>query len=250
MIHKEIREGVYIMTFMHPKPQNPFGDEMQSLLLEGLQEAENRNDVKSILLTGGIDRSFCVGGDFSEIIDMNTSFSKVSSLLGQVCAFYISILRITKPIIAAIDLYAIGLGFQMTMLTDYRIATNRAKFIMPEIKNGVACTLGGAMVEHLINRHEMMRICYDCDVLPIDYCEKVGIVNKVVSPELLLNTAFQKALDYGNYPSIPFRNTKKLNNERFIKVIQEAEQGTILAHYLTFSGSVHMPYMKNILKRE
>lgn len=250
MIIKEIRDGVMVLTFMHEKPQNPFGRQMQEWLMEYLDEAEADDNINSILMTGGLDRSFCVGGDFTEVIAIDSSFDAISNALQEVCDFYKHILRITKPIIAAIDHYAIGIGFQMSMLVDYRIATDRVKFIMPELKHGIACTLGGALIEHLINRHEMMRICYDCDRLPIDYIQRVGIVNEVVPPEQLLETAFEKARTYGSWPSIPFRNTKKVNNQRFIEAIEAAEEGTIQAHYLTLSGNIHKPHMKRILKRE
>jgi carboxymethylproline synthase len=234
---------------MHPKPQNPFGDKMQEWLIEGLEEAENDDSVNSILLTGGLDRSFCVGGDFSEIIDMNTSFNKVSAFLGQICELYIKVLRVTKPIVSAVDHYAIGLGFQLVLLTDYRIGSDRAKFKMPEVRNGVACTLGGILLEQLVNRFEMMRICYEGDVLPIDYVKSIGILNEICTPEKLIDRAFEKAKEYGSFPSIPFRNTKKVNNDRLIKAIEDTTMGTILAHYYTFSGNVHKPYMRKILKQ-
>lgn len=250
MIEKELREGVLTLTFMHPKPQNPFGDRMQDLLMDALAEAEEDEQVRSILLTGGVDRSFCVGGDFSELVDMKTDFVRVSALLTKIVRLYISVLEVTKPVLAAVDHYAIGLGFQMVMLTDYRIGSDRVKFKMPEVKNGVACTLGGAMLDFFLNRVEMMRICYECDILPVEYVHRVGLVNEVVPADRLMDRAFEKALQYGNYNPTSYRNTKKINNTRFIKVLEDACEPTVLAHYLTFSGNVHKPYMRQILKRE
>lgn len=248
MIKKELKDGVLIMTFMHEKRENPFGDKMQQLLLEDLALAEEDDDVKSVVLTGGLDRSFCVGGDFSEIIRMDTSYESVEKVLDQIIDLYIDILKVTKPIISAVDHYAIGLGFQMFLLTDYRIVSDRAKFIMPELKNGAACTLGGALIEFLVNRSEMMKICYDCERLDLDYLAQIGIINKKISPENLLQFAFEKAKTYGAYPSVPFRNTKRLNNSRFIKAIEAARKGTVVAHHLTLSGNSHKAHMHNVLK--
>lgn len=248
MINKELKNGVLTLTFMHKKPQNPFGDNMQNLLLEAMQEAENNDEVNCILMTGGLDRSFCVGGDFSEIINMKTDYDKISHVIGKIVELYISILKVSKPIIAAIDNYAIGLGFQLAILSDYRIATNRSKFCMPEVKNGVACTLGGLMLEHLINRQEMMRICYECDMLPIDYCKSVGIINEIVTPDQFLQKSFEKAQQYASYKSVSFRNTKLVNNNRFIEALKNVKEPAIMSHFKTFSGNVHQEYMQSILK--
>lgn len=241
-------KGILTITFNHPKPQNPFSDGMQKALMQIMQEAENDNEVKAIILTGGFDRSFSVGGDFSEVLSMDTSFPNVDRTLRQVMDLYIEILKVSKPLIAAIDHYAIGMGFQIALLADYKVATNRTKFKMPEVKNGVACSLGGVLLEHLINRHEMMRICYDCETLSLEYCEKTGIVNYITAPEDCLNIAFNKALHYSSYNPVSFRNTKKVNNQRLINAIESHKEAVVQSHFLSFSGKVHENYMKKILK--
>lgn len=245
---RENRNGILIITFNHAKPHNPFNDSMQKLLIEYMKEAENDESVKSVILTGGHDRSFSVGGDFSEVLSMDTSFENVDKVLRQVMDLYIEILKLSKPLVTAIDHYAIGMGFQIAILGDYRLAADRAKFKMPEVKNGVACSLGGVLLEHLINRHEMMRICYECDTLPLEYCEKIGIVNYVCSHENLMEIALQKAEQYALYNPISFRNTKKVNNNRLINAIENHKEHVVQSHFLSFSGKVHQSYMKHILK--
>ena len=249
MIIEELKEGVLTLTFMHEKPQNPFGDHMQDLLFDALKRADANDEVKSIILTGGYDRSFCVGGDFSEIVDMLTDYEHVHRLLHKILELYKAILRFSKPMIAAIDHHAIGLGFQMAILADYRIASDRAKFLMPEVKNGVACSLGGILIEHLVNRVEMMYICYECKPLPIDYMNKIGLVNEVVPANDLLKVAYEKAASMAAYSYVSFCNTKRVNNNRFIRAIDEDGQAVIDSHHLTFSGLVHKDYMRKILKR-
>lgn len=245
---KEINNGILTITFNHVKPQNPFSDNMQKMLMEYMKEAENDDTVKGVILTGGLDRSFSVGGDFSEVLTMDTSFENVDKVLRQVMDLYIKILNVSKPIVTAIDHYAIGMGFQIAVLGDYRVATERAKFKMPEVKNGVACSLGGVLLEHLLNRHEMIRICYECDTLPIEYCERTGIINAICSHEKLMENAILKAEQYASYNPVSFRNTKKVNNSRLIHAIENHKAAVVQSHYMSFSGKVHQTYMKHILK--
>ena len=171
---KEIRDDVLVLTFNHEKPQNPFSDALQEAILHALAQAEKDDYVKAVVLYGGQDRSFSVGGDFKEIIDKST-YEVVSKALTQVVDFYISILKFSKPIIGAIDNYCIGMGFQVSLCTDYRVVSDRAKFIMPELKNGVACTLGGLMLEYLIGRMNMIPICFDGEKIPLEDCKRFGI---------------------------------------------------------------------------
>lgn len=250
MIEVNDHNGVRTLTFMHAKPQNPFGDHMQDLLFARLDEAEDDDNVRCIVLTGGHDRSFCVGGDFSEIVDMETSYEQVDRLIGKIIRLYNHVLNVTKPVVAAVDHYAIGLGFQIALLADYRIGSDRAKFRMPEVKNGVACSLGGVLIEHLINRYEMMRICYECDMLPLDYCVKSGILHEIVPHDRMLDRAQEKGEQFAAYSPVSFRNTKRVNNDRFVRAIDKDTQAVIESHHLTFSGKVHRPYMKKILKRD
>ena len=246
IILNELQGDCRVLTFNHEKETNPFSREMMLALINALKEAEKCEHTKSIVLFGGQDRSFSAGGDFSEVVRLG-AFEEISNMLHLIVDLYAEVLKVTKPVVSAIDNYAIGMGFQIAVLTDYRIASPRVQFFMPELKNGIACTLGGVLLEYLLGRSIMMDICYNCEKLEIQQCKDWGIVNEITE-NCVLSRAIEMANKYGAYPNEAFRNTKRVNNERFIQYLESARAGTIEAHYRTLSNKKHIDYMESILE--
>lgn len=248
IIHTETLEKVRLITFNHPKPTNPFSDALQDAVISALDQADSDDSIQSIVLYGGENRSFSAGGDFGEVVDM-CDYDIVAKLLEKVVDFYIHILNTKKPVIAAIDNYAIGMGFQVALCTDARIASERTKFKMPELKNGVACTLGGYMLDYCVGRFHTQTICYDCHTLDISYCQSLGIITEVVPESELLSAAIAKAKEYASYPSLAFQRTRTSNNRRFIEVLEKARKDTIEDHAAVFMSKQHQNYMHSILNK-
>jgi len=90
---------------------------------------------------------------------------------------YCGILQVTKPTVAAIDGYAIGVGFQVALCCDWRIATPDTQLLMWELKHGCACTVGGYMLERLLGRAAMMDIIYGCQAVPVDWAAAHKLLN-------------------------------------------------------------------------
>lgn len=240
--HGDIR----LLTFNHAKPTNPFSTEMMNDLITALDEAETDAGTRGIVLYGGEGRSFSAGGDFSEVIRLGGE-KEISDLLNLVIDLYAAVLKVTKPVVAAVDNYAIGMGFQIALLCDYRVATKGARFIMPELKNGIACTLGGILLEVMTGRKRMMDICYSCDPLPIKKVRKWGIVNEIVK-ENPVPRALEMAGYYAGFPNEAFRNTKYVNNLRFLQAMENVRELTVEAHFKTLSSRKHVAYMESVLK--
>lgn len=239
-------EHVLVLTFNHEKSQNPFSDTLQDALMEALKNAAADEQVHAVVLYGGHNRSFSVGGDFKEAIALGKPES-IGKALSKVVDLYIAILTLNKPIIAAIDNYAIGMGFQIALLADYRITTQQTTFLMPELKNGVACTLGSVMTEFLFGRFIMQEICYEGNKLTIDYCQNLKLINEITLKENLLQRAIEKAKQYGSFPHKAFRGTKQVNNLRFINCIENSREDTIKVHIEVFTNKEHQQHMTKIL---
>jgi carboxymethylproline synthase len=248
ILKRQLIDQVMVLTFNHEKIQNPFSEELYNAVLLALNEGEKDDKISAFVLYGGEDRSFSAGGDFKEIIDFCT-FERVKLALDNIIDFYIGILKINKPIIAAIDNYCIGMGFQVALCADYRIASDRAKFIMPELKNGVACTLGGLMLEHLVGRLQMIPICFDGNKIPLEDCKRLGIANEIHLAEDVLNAAVERAAYYGSFPTMAFRGTKRVNNNRFVQALESVRVDTSLVHYSVFESNQHRKHMENIISK-
>lgn len=138
---KEIRSGKGILTIDRPKVLNAVDWDTFFQLQAGLEELIAKPEVRVIVLTGAGDKSFISGGDIGEELKMNGLTSYRWSLTGhKLCA---TIEGSPKPVIAAVNGYCLGGGFEFALACDFRICTDNAKFGAPESKLGVCCGFGG-----------------------------------------------------------------------------------------------------------
>lgn len=140
-VRKEIRDGKGILTIDRPKVLNAIDWETFFQLQAGLEELIADPAVRVIILTGAGEKSFISGGDIGEELKMNGLTSYRWSLTGhKLCA---TIEGSLKPVIAAVNGYCLGGGFEFALACDFRICTENAKFGAPESKLGVCCGFGG-----------------------------------------------------------------------------------------------------------
>lgn len=140
-VRKEIRDGKGILTIDRPKVLNAIDWETFFQLQAGLEEMIADPAVRVIILTGAGEKSFISGGDIGEELKMNGLTSYRWSLTGhKLCA---TIEGSPKPVIAAVNGYCLGGGFEFALACDFRLCTENAKFGAPESKLGVCCGFGG-----------------------------------------------------------------------------------------------------------
>lgn len=140
-VRKEIWDGKGILTIDRPKVLNAIDWETFFQLQAGLEELIADPAVRVIVLTGAGEKSFISGGDIGEELKMNGLTSYRWSLTGhKLCA---TIEGSPKPVIAAVNGYCLGGGFEFALACDFRICTENAKFGAPESKLGVCCGFGG-----------------------------------------------------------------------------------------------------------
>lgn len=238
---QKIEGEILLIQLNHAKPQNPFSRKMNQELIDLASEIPNINSLKAVVITGGKDRSFSVGGDFNEVSQLRED-EEVAALVEEIFDLYIALLNIKLPLIAAIDHYAIGQGLQVALMTDWKIASKRSVISMPELKNGVACPLGSMVLQHLLGCAKMLELVIDCPELNAQQAQNYCLVNEIVSHENLIEIALNKAKQLGNYPAVPFRETKQINNHRFIDILENVRHSTVQAHVASFknkSGSEH-----------
>lgn len=203
--------------------------------------AQETPQYRAMILTGGVERSFSVGGDFRDVSVLETP-EEVRAYLGEIIDLYISILNIHIPVIAAIDNYAIGQGLQVALMTDWRIGTEQCQMQMPELKNGVSCPLGSIILEQLFGRAKMLEFVMDCEFIDSEASKQHGLLSQRVTRDSLLQTAHTMADKFGDYPRAPFVTTKKIQNDRFVAAIESVREDATLSHIaaaLKKSGEKH-----------
>jgi carboxymethylproline synthase len=248
LVIETLKNGVLTIQFNHAHYNNPFSDDLERAVSNSLIKAEENPDVKAVVLTGGIDRSFSVGGDFNEVKQLKGGV-EVDRWIDGVVDLYVNSLKLTKPSVAAVDKYAIGIGFQLALTCDWRVGTERCQFIMPELKHGIACTLGQYMLEKSLGRSAMLEIVYDCERIPIERCLRYGLLNKVTKTESLLEEAQKLAERMGSYNEVPFRKTKKAVNISYIRGLIDIMEESKAAHKMSFGEGHAQKFMEKIVTK-
>lgn len=247
LVKSETCGDVTVITFNHPKPQNPMSEAMGYAVRESLAQAAQDDSVVGLVLTGGdYGRDFCTGGDFNEVSAMDTP-EKVESWIERTVALYIAVLEVEKPVVAALSGYAIGTGFQVALCCDWRIATSEASLIMWELEKGLACTLGGYMLEKTLGRAEMMRLVYGCEAIGGERARELGLIHDIQAS--FIDTAVAKARELGHFPTVPFRRTKHSINASFIQGLRDVSRVSKVAHVASFGAGAAKAHFDNVLHR-
>lgn len=245
------RDGILQVQHNREKDTNSFSRQMTLDLMDLAKkvQADVNSDeprFRAMILTGGVERSFSVGGDFRDVSVLETP-EEVRAYLGEIIDLYISILNIHIPVIAAIDNYAIGQGLQVALMTDWRIGTEHCQTQMPELKNGVSCPLGSIILEVLFGRAKMLEFVMDCEFINAQESKQHGLISQLIERNDLLNEAFNVADKFGQYPRAPFVTTKKIQNDRFVAAIESVREDATLSHIAAALKKSGQKHFQNIL---
>jgi len=174
-----ISDGKGTITINRPKVLNAIDWDTFFLLQAALEDLIAKPEVRVIILTGAGDRAFISGGDIGEELQMDGLTSYRWSLTGhKLCA---TIEASTKPVIAAVNGYCLGGGFEFAMACDFRICTENAKFGTPEAKLGVCCGFGGNIrLPRLIGPVKAKEMLMTGRMIDAQEAYRVNLVTEVV----------------------------------------------------------------------
>jgi carboxymethylproline synthase len=240
--------GVFQLTFNHQKAQNPFSRILTQELISLVPEINQNDAIKSVILTGGVDRSFSVGGDFRDIQALKQE-PEMKAYLLEIIDLYQALLSIEKPVICGIDHFCIGQGLQVMMMGDWKVASTRSQYSMPELKNGVACPLGACLLEHFYGRALMMDWVIGCGHFNASKALQHQLVNEVVEANELLDQCMVRAGQLAQFQSIPYRYTKKIHNQRLIDKLEDIRIVSAEAHYQSFLAQCNQAHFDKILNQ-
>ncbi len=186
----ETGDHVCLIRLNRPDALNALNLDLMRELGCALEEAQTNEKVRCIVITGS-EKAFAAGAD----IKMMSSQSFVDVFTGDLfTAEEKAILRIRKPIIAAVSGYALGGGCELAMMCDFIIAADTAKFGQPEINLGVAPGMGGTQrLTRLVGRSKAMDMCLTGRFMDADEAERAGLVSRVVPAKKLIEEAMAAA---------------------------------------------------------
>ncbi|WP_338549699.1 enoyl-CoA hydratase [Roseovarius phycicola] len=186
----EVEDHVAKITLNRPDALNALNSQLLSELVDALQDAQGNDKVRCIVLTGS-EKAFAAGADIKMMAEK--SFVEVFSgdLFGPEAD---AIMRVRKPIIAAVSGYALGGGCELAMMCDFIIASDTAKFGQPEINLGVMAGLGGSQrLTRFIGKSKSMDMNLTGRFMDAEEAERAGLVSRVVPAKKLLDEAMSAA---------------------------------------------------------
>jgi enoyl-CoA hydratase len=172
-----------------PKKLNALNKTTIEELQSAFKELENDSKVKIVILTGSGDKAFVAGADISEFANFSVNEGGKLARKGQEMLFnYIE--NFSKPVIAAINGFALGGGLELAMSCHFRIASDNAKMGLPEVSLGVIPGYGGTQrLPQLVGKGKAMELIMTAGMIPADEAKEFGLVNHVTSPEELIPLA-------------------------------------------------------------
>ncbi len=183
-----VEEGIGWLKVNRPKVLNAFNTETILELEKAIESLENDSAVKVIIVTGEGEKAFVAGADIAEMSDMDAVRARAFSQTGQ--RVLAKIENVEKPVIAAINGFALGGGCELALACDIRIASEKAKLGLPEVTLGIIPGFAGTQrLARVCGAGKAKELIFSGGMIDAASAEKIGLVNKVVAPENLLEEA-------------------------------------------------------------
>ncbi len=174
----EKKDGVYKITLNRPSKLNSMTLEMLGMIGEAMDEASADPDVKAILITGAGDRAFCAGADVAQFPGFNNDEARNLSETGH--KTFKKFMATSKPVVAAINGYALGGGNELILFCDLRIASDKARFSQPEVSLGLMPGWGGTYMLHkIVGKSEANDLILTGRRITADEAKSMGLVSRV-----------------------------------------------------------------------
>lgn len=192
MVLERTQHGkVAVLTLNRPEAANSLNPELMKAITSTLREIEQDLETQVVILTGAGEKIFCAGMDLKGFAESGNGAGGAGNDDGP--ESYKMAVGFTKPIIAAVNGAAVGGGFELALSCDMIVATDTARFGLPEVKRGLFAAGGGTMLGTLIPMPLAMEAALTGDLYPAEKVAGWGLVNRVVPFDQLLPAAIELA---------------------------------------------------------
>jgi enoyl-CoA hydratase len=184
----ERKDRIAFVTISRPDKLNALNGQTKSELKDLFLDIQNNLEVDVVIVTGSGEKSFVAGTDIKELTTLDESSGRLFSEGGQ--AVFNLIENLGKPVIAAVNGYALGGGAELALACHIRIASENAKFGQPEVNLGIIPGYGGTQrLARLVGKGRAMEMILTGEPVDAQEALRIGLVNKVVSLPELMQTA-------------------------------------------------------------
>ncbi len=181
----DVRDGVAFITINRPDKLNALNDQVMAELADVAERIAAAPEIKGAILTGSGPKAFVAGADIGDLAKQTPFDGKARALRGQ--AVLRRLETCGKPVIAAINGFALGGGCELAMACHLRVASENARFGQPEVKLGIAPGYGGTQrLPRLVGKGAALQLILTGEPIDAQEAYRIGLVNKVVPAAQLL----------------------------------------------------------------
>lgn len=200
----DIEDGVGIVTINRPKALNALNTATLKELKNVFEKIAKDKKVRAVVITGSGEKAFVAGADISEMAKYNPLKADEFATLGQ--GVTVAIENCPKPVIAAVNGFALGGGTELAMSCDFIYAGANARFGQPEIKLGIIPGFGGTQrLARLAGKAIAKELVLTGDMIDAEEARRIGLVNKLFPPEMLLDEAKKTARRIAAFSQVAVR---------------------------------------------
>jgi enoyl-CoA hydratase len=181
----DLTDGIARLTVNRPDKLNALNAIVINDLADAVTRIETDAGVRGVIVTGAGSKAFVAGADIGELTEQGVTGGRNRALLGQ--QVFRRLERCGKPVIAAVNGFALGGGCELAMACHLRVASENAKFGQPEVKLGIAPGYGGTVrLPRLVGRARALELLLTGEMIDAGEALRIGLVNRVVPADRLL----------------------------------------------------------------
>lgn len=183
-----VENGTLIITINRPDKLNALNKTVIEELSAAIDEVYNNSSIQSAIITGAGQKAFVAGADISEFLSLNATQGEALARKGHQMVFD-KIENSPKPIVAAVNGFALGGGCELALACHFIIASENAKFGQPEVNLGLIPGYGGTQrLVQIVGKNRAMQLIMTGELISAEQAAQYGMANSIVKPEELIIT--------------------------------------------------------------
>ena len=243
----EKKDGIGYVTMNRPKALNALNTEVLTELDDVFRAIDKDDEVQVAIVTGE-GRSFIAGADIAQMSELNGTEGRDMTIQGQLVMELIE--NINKPVIAAVNGFALGGGNELAMACDIRIASEKAKFGQPEVNLGIIPGYGGTQrLPRLVGKGMAKKLIYSAEMIDAQEAYRIGLVQEVVPAEELMPAAEKLAKTIMSKAPIAIKMAKVAINNGLNTDLKTGVQFEAESYTSTFVSEDRVEGMKAFVEK-
>lgn len=207
-IKLEMEDHVALLTICRPKALNALNTQTLMELRQAIQQVVEDEQTYVLVITGEGEKAFVAGADITEMLNLSPEEARRFSELGQ--AVFQQIEQLEKPVIAAINGYALGGGCELALACDIRLAADTARLGQPEVGLGITPGFGGTQrLPRLVGAAKAKELILTGEMIAAEEALRIGLVNRVYAAEELMARAMEMARTIASKSQLAVRYAKQ-----------------------------------------